>query len=461
MAGHPSRLLRDAPTFVGSRQPLARFVARPVLRFIEREVASGVLMLIATLVALVWANVGDSYHDVWFTELEIVVGSWHLEMHLEELVNDGLMTLFFFVVGLEIKRELTVGELCDRRAAALPGIAAVGGMVVPALIFVALNAGDGSGAVDGWGIPMATDIAFALGVIALLGSRVSPQLKLFLLTLAIVDDIGAIVVVALFYTSDVDVFWLALAVAGLALVRAMAEARVWATAAYVLIGVIVWYATWRSGVHATIAGVALGLLTPAHPLLGRDQSRRIADELPDDPHPEQISESAFRLRNSVGVAQRLENALHPWTSFVVIPVFALANAGIQIDGDTMSDAAGSSITWGIVFGLVVGKPVGVVSFTWLATRLGFRLPSGVSWRQFIGLGIAAGIGFTVSIFISGLAYDDGALVQQAKLGILLASLVAALIALLVLAAAPAASGGDADGEPLEPEDDGSAGAATL
>lgn len=462
MARHPSRHLGPLPTFIGSEQPLARYVARPVLRFIEREVASGVLLLAATLIALVWANVGHSYHDVWFTEFEIVVGSWSLELHLEEVVNDGLMTLFFFVVGLEIKRELTVGELCDRRAAALPGIAALGGMVVPALIFIAANRGAGDGAIDGWGVPMATDIAFALGVIALLGSRVSPQLKLFLLTLAIVDDIGAIVVVALFYTSDVDVYWLALAVAALALIRAMAEARVWAIAAYVVIGLFVWYATWRSGVHATIAGVALGLMTPAFPLLGRDEADRIARELPDDPHPEEISASAFRLRNSVGVAQRLENALHPWTSFLVVPIFALANAGIQIDGDAVADAASSSITWGIVLGLVLGKPLGVVAFTWIATRFGFRLPAGVSWRQFIGLGAAAGIGFTVSIFISGLAYEDGAQVQQAKLGILLASFIAAGLALLVLATAPKASTDDnAESHPADPDDNELEAAGTV
>ena len=236
----------------------------------------------------------------------------------------------------------------------------------------------------------------------------------------------------------------------------------WAIAAYVVIGLFVWYATWRSGVHATIAGVALGLMTPAFPLLGRDEADRIARELPDDPHPEEISASAFRLRNSVGVAQRLENALHPWTSFLVVPIFALANAGIQIDGDAVADAASSSITWGIVLGLVLGKPLGVVAFTWIATRFGFRLPAGVSWRQFIGLGAAAGIGFTVSIFISGLAYEDGAQVQQAKLGILLASFIAAGLALLVLATAPKASTDDnAESHPADPDDNELEAAGTV
>lgn len=432
MSGHGSNHLLDRPTFVSSDHRLARYVVRPVLRFIEREVSSGLLLLIATVVALVWANIGNSYHDFWFTELELAVGDWHIQMHVEEFVNDALMTIFFFVVGLEIKRELAVGELSNPRVAALPGIAALGGMVVPALAFVALNLGAADGAIDGWGIPMATDIAFALGVVALLGSRVSPQIKLFLLTLAIADDIGAIAVIAIFYTSDLDFFWLALAIAALAFTRALAIARVWATFVYVVIGVFIWYATWRSGVHATIAGVALGLLTPAVPLLDRSEADLIADRLPDEPHPEEIRHTAFLLRNNVGVAQRLETLLHPFTSMVIVPIFALANAGVEISGDALSDAASSTVTWGIVLGLVVGKPVGIVTFTWIATRFSFDLPRGVSWREFIGLGAAAGVGFTVSIFISGLAFDDGGLIQQAKLGVLLASLTSAVVALSIL-----------------------------
>ena len=447
MSGHGSSRVLERPTFLGSERRLAKYVARPVLRFIEREVASGILLLIATAAALVWANSGHSYHDFWFSEMALHIGGWHLEMHLEEFVNDALMALFFFAVGLEIKRELVVGELSNPRVAALPGIAALGGMVVPALIFVALNLGGVTGSTDGWGIPMATDIAFALGVVALLGSRVSPQIKLFLLTLAIVDDIGAIVVIAIFYTNDMNFTWLLLAAGGLVAVRLLAVARVWHVGVYVAVGAFVWYATFQSGVHATIAGVALGLMTPARPLLNRRQAESIADTLPEDPHPEEIRDVSFELQNSVGVAQRLERMLHPYTSFVIIPIFALANAGIEISGGAISAAASSSVTWGVILGLVVGKPVGVVLFTFVATRFGFSLPRGVTWRQFFGLGAAAGIGFTVSIFISGLAYQDEVMVQEAKLGILVASALAAVFALTVLGAGT--SEADHEGEELD------------
>ena len=431
MAGND--FLFQRPTFVSSHNTLAKFVARPVLRFIDREVAGGVLLLLATAAALIWANSpwSESYHDFWHTQIDLTVGSWHLhELDVGEFVNDALMAVFFFVVGLEIKRELVTGALNSVRAAALPAIAAVGGMAAPALLFFMLNtSGEAS---RGWGIPMATDIAFAVGVVALLGARVAPALKLFLLTLAIVDDIGAIAVIAVFYTDDLDFVWLALTVAGLLLVRILQRIRVWAIPVYAVVGMFIWYATLESGVHATIAGVALGLLTPARPLLSERDAQSIVDSLPDDANVAEVRHANFLVKESVPLTERLENALHPFTAFLIIPIFALANAGIELSGDKISDAASSNVTLGIMLGLVVGKPLGITVFTWIATRFGFDLPEGINWRQFIGMGFAAGIGFTVSIFVSGLAYDDPSITDLSKIGILGASMLAAVFALVTL-----------------------------
>jgi len=431
MAGSDSLLKR--PTFASSDNSLAKFVARPVLRFVDREVAGGILLLVATAIALIWVNSGwgDSYNDFWHTEIELAVGTWHLpHMSLGHFVNDALMALFFFVVGLEIKRELVTGDLSSVRAAALPAIGALGGMVVPALFYIMLNTtGEAS---RGWGIPMATDIAFAVGIVALLGSRVSPKIKLFLLTLAIVDDIGAIAVIAIFYSSDLSVGWLLTALIGLIAVWVLQRVRVWAIPVYAVLGLFVWYATLESGVHATIAGVALGLLTPARPLLNKRDAQQIVDALPSDANVAEVRHASFLAQESVPLTERLENMLHPFTAFMIIPVFALANAGIKLSGDTISDAAGSNITIGIILGLVFGKPVGITLFTWAATRYGFTLPEGVNWPQFIGMGFAAGIGFTVSIFVAGLAFESPGVTDLAKIGILVASLIAAVAALLLL-----------------------------
>ncbi len=431
MAGSDSFLKR--PTFASSDNSLAKFVARPVLRFIDREVAGGILLLVATAAALIWANSAwaDGYQNFWHAEIELAVGSWHLpHLSVGHFVNDALMALFFFVVGLEIKRELVTGDLSSFRAAALPAIAALGGMVVPAALYLTLNgAGEAS---RGWGIPMATDIAFAVGIVALLGARVSPKIKLFLLTLAIVDDIGAIAVIAIFYTSDLSTNWLLIAVAGLAAVWLLQRLRVWAIPIYVALGIFIWYATLESGVHATIAGVALGLLTPARPLLNQRDAQQIVDALPSNANVAEVRHASFLAQESVPLTERLENMLHPFTAFMIIPIFALANAGISLSSDKISAAASSSVTMGIVLGLVVGKPLGIALFTWVATRFGFPLPDGVRWPQFIGMGFAAGIGFTVSIFVAGLAFESYAITDLAKIGILVASLVAAIAALLLL-----------------------------
>ena len=431
MAGSDSLLKR--PTFASSDNSLAKFVARPVLRFVDREVAGGILLLVATAIALIWVNIGwdDSYNDFWHTEIELAVGTWHLpHMSVGHFVNDGLMALFFFVVGLEIKRELVTGDLRSARAAALPVIGAMGGMVVPALFYVMLNtSGEAS---RGWGIPMATDIAFAIGIVALLGSRVSPKIKLFLLTLAIVDDIGAIAVIAIFYSSDLNTGWLITASVGLIAVWILQRVRVWAIPVYAVLGVFIWYATLESGVHATIAGVALGLLTPARPLLNKRDAQQIVDALPSDANVAEVRYASFLAQESVPLTERLENMLHPFTAFMIIPIFALANAGIKLSGDTISDAATSSVTLGIMLGLIVGKPLGITLFAWVATRFGLTLPEGVSWPQFVGMGFAAGIGFTVSIFVAGLAFESEGITDLAKIGILVASLIAAVAALLLL-----------------------------
>jgi NhaA family Na+:H+ antiporter len=363
--------------------------------FVHIEVLSGVVLALATVAALIWANVATtSYEDFWHTSVRLGIGDFAIDESLLHWVNDGLMTLFFFVVGLEIKRELVVGDLRDRHTAALPVAAAIGGMVVPAIIFVALNI-DGAG-IDGWAIPMATDIAFALAVLAIVGSKAPRELKLFLLTLAIVDDIGAIVVIALFYGDGIDLRWLVGTAAVIVVIAIMRLASVVHPAWYVLPGVALWVVTFESGVHATIAGVILGLLTPTGPVGGRE------------------------------VLTGLEDALHPWSSFLVVPVFALANAGVVLDRASLEAAVTGTVAWGVVLGLVVGKPLGIMTASALAVRLRLGvLPEGIRLRHLAGVSLIAGIGFTVSLFVADLAFEGG-LLGEAKVAILAGSLLAAV-----------------------------------
>ncbi len=438
MAGNqlpPSQL-----TWIGSDRRLARSVARPVRNFMEIEAASGIVLVIATIAALVWANSpwSDVYHDILDIHLEINFGSLHiLDESVEHLINDGLMAIFFFVVGLEIKRELVAGELRDPRAAALPSIAAIGGMVVPALLYFALNSSGPEA--QGWGIPMATDIAFALGVMSLLGNRVPTQLKLFLLALAIVDDVGAIAVIAIFYTDEINLMWFITAIVLLAIIFGMQKAKIWYTPVYAVIGVVVWYAVLESGVHATIAGVALGLLTPATPLQREVDPGDIVGTVVD---PEDLNAATARranlyVRESVSVAERLETLIHPFTSFVILPLFALANAGISLSGDAIADASTSTVTLGIILGLVVGKTAGVTLFTFIAVKSGIsNLPRNCTWPQVVAVAMLAGIGFTVALFITGLAFDGEELQvfdTQARMGILIASLIASIVGVILLA----------------------------
>lgn len=382
-----------------------RLLARPIRTFLNTESAGGLVLLAATILALVWANLplDGGYESFWTTEMTVTVGDLEIGEDLRHWVNDALMTIFFFVVGLEIKRELVAGELNDVRKAMLPAIAAVGGMVGPALIYLAFNAGRPGEA--GWGIPMATDIAFAVGVMALLSKRVPPGLKVFLLSLAIVDDVGAILVIALFYSSGIQFAWLLGALLLLVAIVVMRRLRVYWVPAYAIVGALVWFATLESGVHATIAGVALALLTSARPT---------------DP-------------GGVSVAERLEHLLHPWSSFLIIPIFALANAGLVLSAGTIKDAMTSSVALGVIVGLVVGKIVGISAAAWVATRAGVaRLPEGVTWRHIVGGAALAGIGFTVSLFIAGLAFSDPALIAESKIGILAGSVVAGLLGTAIL-----------------------------
>ena len=431
-----------------------RAVVRPAQRFMQLEAAGGIVMLLAAVVALAWANSGfaDGYEALWETPLDISLGELvHLDLSLRAWVNDGAMAVFFFVVGLEIKRELVQGELKDRRAAALPAIAALGGMVVPALIYTAFNAG-GEGS-SGWGIPMATDIAFAVGVISLLGRRVPSGAKLFLLTLAIVDDLGAILVIALFYTDQLAFGWLGVALAACAGAHLLHRADVRSLLPYGALAVACWYGLHESGVHATLAGVAFGFLTPSwsfyDPNRFAPRARRLVDRIGDALHGRDttaehaVSETGLRdlvrlASESQSPLQRIEHRLAPWVSFLVVPVFAVANAGVSLSGDALSGALGNRIVLGVALGLVVGKTVGVFGATWLAVRLGIgRLPVGTGWRHVLGLAVCAGIGFTVALFVASLSFTDPATTDAAKIGILGGSLVAGVAGYLFLRATPA------------------------
>jgi NhaA family Na+:H+ antiporter len=404
-----------------------------VRRFLETEAAGGAVLLGAAAVALVWANSPwrPSYQALWSADLSVRVGQFALFGDLRHWVNDGLMAVFFFVVALEIKRELVHGELRAPRVAAVPVVAALGGMAVPALVFLVVTLGHGGS--RGWGIPMATDIAFAVGILAVVGPKVPPSLKLFLLTLAIVDDIGAIAVIALFYASGLQPAYLATAVLLLASMLGLRRAGVVWMAPYVVLGTGVWLATQASGVHATIAGVALGLMAPASPLTPAAVARRWGGDLSDEPGPAELQAMIRLARTSVSPAERLEHLLHPWTSFLVVPVFALANAGVGIRGDSFAGPGTAAVGVGVVAALVVGKLVGISAATWVAVRSGLgRLPEGATWAMLVGVAAVGGIGFTVSLFVAELAYEPGAIQDAAKLGILVASAVAGSLGAILL-----------------------------
>jgi NhaA family Na+:H+ antiporter len=425
---------------------VARRVVQPLQSFLEEESSSAFLLLGAAMIGLAWANSPwqAGYHDLWGRELTLTIGNWRLTETLQHWVNDGLMSLFFLVVGLEVKREFLTGELRGPRAAALPVVAALGGMIVPALVYAAINAGsDGS---SGWGIPTATDIAFALGILTLAARSAPPTLKPFLLTLAIVDDIGAILVIALFYSDGVSALPLLVAAILLAIMIALQRFDVTATVVYIALGAAVWLAFYRSGVHPAIAGVILGFITPAEPFQRpravSEEAIRTAESTVDDPDPPDVDAPqwlrlAWLSREAVSPLARVEAALHPWTSYIIVPLFALANAGVELSGEALRDSTTSTVTLGVVLGLVVGKVVGITGASAIATATGLgRLPLGAGWRHIIGVAAVAGIGFTVSLFITELAFTQARLAEEAKVGILIASVVAAVIGFLILRGGP-------------------------
>jgi NhaA family Na+:H+ antiporter len=411
----------------------------PLVEFARIEAAGGILLLICTAVAVAWANSPwrGSYFDLWHMPVAIEIGTFRLSESLAHWVNDGLMAIFFFVVGLEIKRELLVGELASPRKAAIPVAAAVGGMAVPALIYALVNIG-GDG-MDGWAIPAATDIAFALGIMALLGKRVPLSLKVFLMAVAIVDDIGAVLVIALFYTSDIS--WAALGGAGvvMALLILANLLQVRKPIVYVALGLLLWLAFLQSGVHATLAGILLAFTIPSRfRIRGADFvafSRRALDEferaggnendlMTNQARQQWVHGLEMACEHADTPLLRLEHALVPWVAFVIMPVFALANAGVEISAG-FGSALGSRISLGIILGLVLGKPAGIMLCTWLAVRLGLgALPEGVTWRQISATGWLAGIGFTMSLFIAYLGFGEGEQLVAAKYGILAGSLIA-------------------------------------
>jgi len=417
----------------------------PFARFLRTEAASGVLLLLATMAALIWANSpwSGAYEAAAHLDVAIRLGPWELNKTLLHWINDGLMAIFFFLVGLEIKREMLTGELASPRLAALPIAAAIGGMAVPAAIYALFNQG-GPGA-GGWGVPMATDIAFSLGILAMLGKRVPAALKVFLAALAIVDDLGAVLVIAIFYTDAIS--WSSLAGGGalLALSLGLNRLGVRRPLVYALIGVAIWLLFLRSGVHATVAGVLMAFTIPSKRRIDTisfiADARRIVDEFErvDDPLPltnaeqcDLVGELETRCEEVQPPLQRIEHSLHPWVAFGIMPLFALANAGLVVSGDFFA-VAGNPVGLGIILGLVVGKPLGVLLATLLAVRLGLAsLPRGVGVAHLAGVGCLAGVGFTMALFIAGLAFGESPLLDSAKAGTLIASTISGVLGVVVL-----------------------------
>ncbi len=433
---------------------MPRAFVQPALRFMQVEAASGAVMLVAAVVAIVWANSpwNAAYDAFWSTELTVRLGDViNLDLTLHDWVNDAAMALFFLVAGLEIKRQLTLGELRDPRAAALPVMAALGGMIVPALIYFAINAGEIGQ--RGIGIPVATDIAFAVGVVVLAGNRIPLGARIFILTLAVVDDVGGIVVIAIFYATDVSFGWLAFGALTIASAVLLRRAEVRSTSAYVVLGVLCWLSFHEAGIEAAIVGVIFGLLVPHEPFHDPSEfgptARRLVDAIegrsdPDSTHHLDVDDD--RERNEVALEdlarftvettsplERIEGRIGLWVSFLVVPVFAFANAGVRID----TSAIEARVMLGALVGLVVGKTIGVFGASWLAVRLGWGvLPPRTTWRHIFGLAVTAGIGFTVALYVTELSFDDPALTSSAKLGVLAASVIAGTLGLLLLRRCP-------------------------
>ncbi|MDA1189419.1 MAG: Na+/H+ antiporter NhaA [Chloroflexi bacterium] len=426
-------------------EPPIEWLLRPFQRFSKRQASGGIVLFICAVVGLIWANTPwmESYEHLWETHLAIGFGDFLIDEPIHFWINDFLMAVFFFMVGLEIKRELLVGELASPRRAALPAIAAIGGMVVPAAIYLAFTVGrEGAG---GWGIPMATDIAFALGVMALLGKRVPLSLKIFLAALAIVDDVGGVLVIAIVYTDEL--VWLNLGIAG-GFVAALALAN-WVGVrnplVFAALGAAVWFAILKSGIHASVAGVIIATAIPSRVKVDSseflERGRVLMDEFERHDLPQPLPTTKQRdvihgmetmTRDAESPLERLEHMLNPWVAFIIVPLFALSNVGISL-GSGVGESVTSPVFLGVVFGLIVGKLVGISLFTWLAVRSGIAaLPAGVTWRHIFGVALLGGIGFTVSLFVTGLAFEPGELVNDAKIGILIASVIGGALGWFIL-----------------------------
>lgn len=442
MSGRHGSLERLPPEASSRARRLVRLLADPVERFLHVEASSGILLLFAALIALVWANSPwqATYEKLLHIPISVGFGEHVFTRTVHFWINEILMVVFFFVVGLEVRRELFEGQLSTLRRAALPAAAALGGMLVPAAIYSSLNMG--SPAISGWGVPMATDIAFAVGVLTLLGPRVPPALRVLLLALAIIDDIGAILVIALFYSSGVA--WSGLAIAGLGVVAVLAMQRVGVRSPFVYLapGAVVWSGMLLAGIHPTIAGVILGLLTPVRSWFSHEdlveETRRslgiLEKKRTDGKDPGELLPELARIntaqREAVPPVTRVEAALHPWVAFCIMPLFALANAGVSFRGLATDSPGAMGVVLGIGLGLVVGKPLGIMIFSGLAVRFGFAsLPRGVSWSGVLVAGMMAGIGFTMSLFIGALAFTDPSILAVGKLTVLIASAAAAFAGL--------------------------------
>lgn len=441
--------IRREPAPFPSRPPeawkpllrLRRVAGRPLEQFLHIEAASGILLLVCAAFALIWVNSAwaESYTTLWHTPLGVRVGAFTFERTLQWVVNDGLMVIFFFVVGMEIRREIHCGELSEWRRAALPAAAALGGMLAPAALYLALA--NDSATSSGWGVPMATDIAFAVGILTLLGKRVPAALRVLLLALAVIDDLGAIIVIAIFYSSGIALSSVVAAGLGLGTIFVMQRFGVRAKALYILPSLVVWASVYAAGIHPTIAGVIVGLVTPVRRWLGEAGFvagvRRELDSLEaGSANAASSHELASSLRNveaarreAMSPAESLIELLHPWVAFGIMPIFALANAGVELSGAEMP-ASSWHVLSAVAVGLTVGKPLGVLGVSWIALRLGAAaLPAGLGFRHLVVLGVVAGVGFTMALFIAQLAFTDFQLLAAAKLGVLGASGAAALLAL--------------------------------
>jgi Na+/H+ antiporter NhaA len=423
----------EETTEYSGRTAWARNLAAPVRAFLSTESGSASTLLVATMLALLWANSPwrDTYGSVWNTILSIRLGGGEVSATLRQWVNEGLMTFFFLVVGLEAKRELDMGELRQRQRLTIPMLAAIGGMAVPVAIYLAVNAGRSSA--HGWGAAMSTDTAFALGALGLLTPRVATRLRVFLLTVAVFDDLGALLVISTAYTRRISFVALGVAIGLFAVLIALRYAPAWRRAASIVVGVAMWVAMFKSGIDPVITGLAAGLVTSAYPPSRQDLERvtELTRSFREQPTPELARSAQLSVLSAISPNERLQYDLHPWTSYVIVPLFALANAGIHLSGGLFAGAIKSPITIGIVAGYVVGKPVGILSASWLASRPSLRGPRPpVSWPILMGGAAVAGIGFTVSLLIANLAFS-GRQLDEAKLGVLATVVLAPAVAWVV------------------------------